>query len=55
MNPQQPSSRINLPADATIVRWKNLLELVLLAISFPWIIYRLLTSPRDLLKNREGA
>jgi len=55
MNPQQPSSRITLPNDATVTRWKNLLELALLLISFPWILYRLLTHPRDLLKNREGA
>lgn len=53
MNPQAWSPPSRLPSEAAVTYWKDLITLTLLLISFPWILYRLLTNPRDLLKHRE--
>ena len=56
MNPQQPNGRgLTLPSAATVSRIKDLLELGLLLIGLPWIIYRLITDPKGLMKHREGS
>lgn len=47
-----PPSR--LPSAAAVTYWKDALSLFLLLVTVPWILYRLLTNPRDLLRHREG-
>ena len=38
-----------------VSRVKDLLELALLLLAFPWILYKLFTNPKGLLENRESA
>jgi hypothetical protein len=46
---------VQLPSAAKVSRIKDLLELVLLLLAFPWIIYKLFADPKGLLENRESA
>jgi hypothetical protein len=54
VNPQQPG-QIRFPSAEKVERIKNVLELVLLLLAFPWIIYKLFKDPKGLLENRESA
>ena len=55
MNPQQPEHRLSLPSAEWVSRVKDLLELGLLLLAYPWILYKLFTNPKRLLENRESA
>lgn len=52
---QQPRPKLHLPSPETTKYAKDLLELVLLLLTVPWILYRFLTHPRETLHKRENA
>lgn len=44
-----------MPNPQKVEQIKNLLELALILLALPWILYRLVTDPRGLMQSRESA
>lgn len=41
---------------AKVTAWKDFLELLLVLVAIPWVLYKLLTDPLDLMRKRaEGT